>query len=135
MRKLHALIAGTVVSMTSFAIAQTELSPEDIARQQQQAEEAVAAGCAVCGGSIVFMVVAAVVLIVLNIALLIWVARDAKNRSMDSSVLWMFLVMFAGPIGFIIYIFSRSQGQLTQCPSCNGKRLQASAKCPHCQNP
>lgn len=135
MRKLHALIVGTVVNLTSLAIAQTELTPEDIARQQREAEEAAAAGCAVCGGSIVFMVVAAVVLIALNIALLIWVARDAKNRSMDSSALWMILVMFTGPIGFIIYIFSRPQGQLTQCASCNGKRLSVSAKCPHCQNP
>lgn len=134
MRKLQALIVGTVVNMTSFAIAQTGLSSDEIARQQREAEAA-AAGCAVCGGSIVFMVVAAIALIALNIALLIWVARDAKNRSMDSSVLWMFLVMFTGPIGLIIYIFSRPQGQLTQCASCNGKRLQASAKCPHCQNP
>jgi uncharacterized membrane protein len=135
MSKLHALIVGTVVSLTSLAIAQTELTPEQFARQLQEAEEAAAAGCAVCGGSIVFMLVAAVVLVALNIALLIWVARDAKNRSMDSSVLWMFLVMSTGPFGLIIYIFSRPQGQLAQCASCNGKRLQASAKCPHCQNP
>jgi hypothetical protein len=135
MSKLYALLVGTAVNLTSMAIAQTEFTPEDIARQQREADEAAAAGCALCGGSIVFMVVVFVALIALNIALLIWVARDAKNRSMDSSVLWMFLVMFTGPIGLIIYIFSRPQGQLTQCASCNGKRLSASAKCPHCQNP
>lgn len=131
MRKLHALIVGSVFNMTSLAIAQGELTPEEIARRQREAEQA----CAVCGGSIFLMVVAAIVLVALNIALLIWVARDAKNRSMDSSVLWMFLVMFTGPIGLLIYIFSRPQGQLSQCASCNGKRLSASAKCPHCQNP
>jgi hypothetical protein len=159
MNKLYALIVVTILNFTPFAIAQTEvtpetvaqteatpeavaqteLTPEDIAHTQQEAEEAAAAaaaaGCGVCGGSVVFMVVAAVLVFVLNIALLIWVARDAKNRSMDSSVLWMLLVMFTGPIGFIIYIFSRPQGQLSQCSSCNSKRLSASAKCPHCQNP
>ena len=148
MNKLYALIVVTLLNFTPFAIAQTEatpeavaqteLTPEDIAQTQQEAEEAAAAaaaGCGVCGGSVVFMVVAAVLGFVLNIALLIWVARDAKNRSMDSSVLWMLLVMFTGPIGFIIYIFSRPQGQLSQCSSCNSKRLSASAKCPHCQNP
>jgi ABC-type phosphate transport system permease subunit len=130
MRKLYALIAVTVFNLTSVAIAQTD----QLTQQQREANEAATAGCAVCGGSIVFIIVVAVVLIALNIALLIWVARDAKNRSMDSSVLWMFLVMFTGPIGLIIYTFSRPQGQLTQCASCNGKRLSASAKCPHCQN-
>ena len=81
------------------------------------------------------MVIVLVLVVALNIALLIWVARDAKSRGMDSSVLWMFLVMSTGVIGLVIYIFSRPQGQLKQCPSCNGKRLAASAKCPHCQNP
>jgi hypothetical protein len=156
MRIIYALIVGTVVSLTSLAIAQTDqlppdqvtpdqvtpeqfspeqLTPEQIIEQQRQGEEAAAAGCAACGGSMVVMLIVLVVAIALNIALLIWVARDAKSRAMDSSVLWMILVMFTGPIGLIIYIFSRPQGQLSQCSSCNGKRLSASAKCPHCQNP
>ena len=75
-----------------------------------------------------------VVFIVLNIALLIWVARDAKSRGMDSSVLWMFLVMFTSVIGLVIYLFSRPQGELVRCASCRGKRLRASAVCPHCHN-
>jgi len=72
--------------------------------------------------------------IVLNIALLVWVARDAKSRGMDSAVIWMILVMFTSVLGLIIYIFSRPQGNLIRCPSCNNQRLQASAKCPHCGN-
>lgn len=87
--------------------------------------------CAGCGGTILFIVVA---VIVLNIALLVWVARDAKARGMDSAVLWMILVMITGLIGLIIYLLSRPQGNLVQCPHCNNKRLQASAKCPHCGN-
>jgi hypothetical protein len=103
-------------------------------RTPEQQQQEAAAACATCGGCFVVGLVVIVVLIVLNIALLIWVARDAKNRGMDSAVLWMLLVMATGPIGLIIYIFTRPQGRLTQCPHCHNKRLQASAKCPHCDN-
>ena len=113
----------------------TELTPEELAQRQKEAEEAAEAACAICGGGVVTIIFLAIAVIALNVFLLIWVARDAKSRGMDSSVLWMFLVMFTGLIGLIIYIFSRPQGDLVQCSSCNGKRLSASAKCPHCQNP
>lgn len=92
------------------------------------------AACGTCGvgvGVIIFIFLA---ILALNIALLIWVARDAKSRGMDSSVLWMILVMVTGPIGLIIYIYSRPKGQLVPCPSCGNKRLEASAQCPHCGN-
>jgi len=89
-----------------------------------------AAGCALCG-SLIFIPIA---IIVLDIALLIWVARDAKARGMDSAVIWMILVMFTSVLGLVIYIFSRPQGNLIRCASCNNQRLQASAKCPHCGN-
>lgn len=98
--------------------------------QQQPNGPAAAAGCALCG-SLIFIPIA---IFVLNIALLVWVARDAKARGMDSAVIWMILVMFTSVVGLMIYIFSRPQGNLVQCPHCNNKRLQASAKCPHCGN-
>lgn len=120
---------------TSSANPGGNLTPEELARQQREAEEAAGAACAVCGGSMAMMVIVFVAAIVLNIALLIWTVRDAKSRGMDSSVLWMFLVMLTGPLGLVIYLFSRPQGQLMQCQSCKGKRLSTSAKCPHCQNP
>ncbi len=72
--------------------------------------------------------------IALNIALLIWVARDAKSRGMDNAVVWMILVMLTGIIGLIIYVFTRPLGNLVPCPHCANKRLQVSAKCPHCGN-
>jgi uncharacterized membrane protein YhaH (DUF805 family) len=86
------------------------------------------AGCACCG-TFIFI---PILLFVLNIALLVWVARDAKARGMDSSVLWMLLVFFFSFIGLIIYIFARPQGNLVPCPNCGNKKLQASLKCPHC---
>lgn len=73
-----------------------------------------------------------IVFIALNIALLVWVARDAKARGMDNAVLWMLLVFFTSIIGLIIYILSRPQGDVVPCSNCNNKRLQASVKCPHC---
>ena len=90
-----------------------------------------AAGCAACGGCGVFIFVI-VALVVLNVALLVWVARDAKSRGMDSAILWMLLVFFLGLIGLVIYLFARPQGNTVQCPNCGNKRLQASVRCPHC---
>lgn len=96
-----------------------------------------AGGCAACGacgagiGVIIFIFLA---ILAINIAILVWVARDAKARGLDNSVLWMILVMVTGPIGLIIYIYSRPKGLLVPCSSCGNKRLEASATCPHCGN-
>ena len=100
--------------------------------QKPMTDGQAAAGCAACGGGFIFVIIA---LLVINIAILVWVARDAKARGMDSAVLWMLLVFFTGLLGLIIYLLSRPQGNVISCPSCNNKRLQASAKCPHCGNP
>jgi uncharacterized membrane protein YhaH (DUF805 family) len=96
--------------------------------QQRPSNPSDAAGCAACGGLLFFIIA----LFVLNIALLIWVARDAKARGMDSSVLWMLLVLFTGIIGLVIYLFSRPQGNLIPCSNCGNKKLQAAMRCPHC---
>lgn len=93
------------------------------------------ASCGACGAAPIVVIVFIIAVIALNIALLVWVARDSKSRGMDNSVMWMILVMITGVLGLVIYIFSRPQGDLVQCPSCSNKRMQASAKCPHCGNP
>jgi hypothetical protein len=64
--------------------------------------------------------------------LLVWVARDAKARGMDSPVLWMLVVFFLNLIGLVIYLFARPQGPTIPCPNCDNQRLQTSVKCPHC---
>jgi len=111
------------------------------AQQRRTSQPSDAEACAACGsclGGVGIMallpVIFAVAVIALNIALLVWVARDAKARGMDSSVLWMALVMFTGLIGLVIYLFSRPQGNLVPCQECGNKRLQASARCPNCGN-
>lgn len=86
------------------------------------------AGCACCS---TFLAIP-IVFIVLNIALLVWVARDAKARGMDSAVLWMLLVFFTSIVGLIIYLLSRPQGSVVRCANCGNKRLAAGVRCPHC---
>ncbi|SRR5258707_2461461 len=119
--------------MQLFSLYVTKLvSPMAVAAiaLQQRDSGSPAAACG-CLGFFGFAIIA---FIALNIALLIWVARDAKSRGMDSAILWMILVMFTGIIGLIIYLFSRPQGNTIQCSHCGNKRLQVSAKCPHCGN-
>ncbi|MCE5248614.1 hypothetical protein LLG96_00190 [bacterium] len=87
--------------------------------------------CAACGGSILFVIIAVVVI---NIAILVWVVKDAKARAVGSPVGWLILVLITGPLGLIIYFFSRPKGKLSPCPSCGNKRLEAMSKCPHCGN-
>lgn len=97
--------------------------------QQARADDAgSAAGCAVCSSILLLPII----LIALNIALLVWVARDAKARGMDSAVLWMVLVMFTSVLGLIIYLFARPKGNVVRCPNCRNSRLDASVRCPHC---
>ena len=89
------------------------------------------AACAGCGG-LLFVIVGVVAL---QIALLVWVARDAKARGMDSAVIWMLFVFFVPLLGLVVYTFSRPQGATAMCAECGNKRLQVSAKCPHCGKP
>ena len=97
-----------------------------------QNEDLIACGaCGSIGGAIIFVIIG---VFVLNIVLLVWVARDAKARGMDNSVVWMLVVFFLGIIGLIIYLASRPKGDLVECSNCNNKRLERSATCPHCGN-
>jgi uncharacterized membrane protein YhaH (DUF805 family) len=89
-------------------------------------------GCGACGGVGIFLILIPIAIIALNIAMLVWVARDAKARGMDNSVGWMALVFFTSLIGLVIYIFSRPQGNMVACPNCNNQKLQAALRCPHC---
>jgi uncharacterized membrane protein YhaH (DUF805 family) len=98
---------------------------------QRSDEAAGALACAGCGGFFLFLIVAA---LALQIGLLVWVARDAKARGMDSAVIWMLFVFFVPVLGLLVYLFSRPKGSVVPCEECGNKRLQASARCPHCGN-
>ena len=70
--------------------------------------------------------------LVLTIAMLVFVARDAKARGMDTPVLWMLVVFFLNILGLVIYLLARPSGNTVRCANCGNKRLQVAAKCPHC---
>lgn len=110
-------------------------APMTFAQAPSQPSDAEAcAACGTCGAGAGMMIMIPIAFIALNIALLVWVARDAKARGMDNAVLWMVLVMFTSFVGLIIYIFARPQGSLEKCPSCGNNRLAGIAKCPYCGN-
>ena len=94
-----------------------------------------AAGFAVCAGCGAFLVIIPLLIIALNIAFLVWVAKDAKARGMDTPALWMIVVLMTSFIGLIVYLFSRPAGNLVPCRQCGKRRLEASAVCPTCGNP
>jgi hypothetical protein len=121
---MHSVLVSAVAN--AFAVAQP--ASFLLLQRNDDASPFVACGCLGFFGLIMVGIIA------LNIALLIWVARDAKSRGMDNAVVWMILVMLTGIIGLIIYLFTRPQGNLVPCPQCGNKRLQVSAKCPHCGN-
>ena len=121
---MHSVLVSVVAN--AFAVAQP--ASFLLLQRNDDASPFVACGCLGFFGLIMVGIIA------LNIALLIWVARDAKSRGMDNAVVWMILVMLTGIIGLIIYLFTRPQGNLVPCPQCGNNRLQVSAKCPHCGN-
>lgn len=123
-----------IIRRSIIALAAILMLSTTVLAQRSDDDGAACAGCGICGGSMVVVVLVPIIILALNIAILVWVARDAKARGMDSAVLWMALVFFTGFIGLLIYILSRPQGNILRCTSCGNNRLQASAKCPHCGN-
>jgi hypothetical protein len=91
-----------------------------------------AAGCAACSGCGGILIVFWLSLVAIQIALLVWVAKDAKARGMDSAILWMLLVLFFPLLGLLLYVLTRPKGDTAPCPNCSNKRLVASVRCPHC---
>lgn len=118
--------------IVTFAVLNLSVLVDVVLAQPGRIQET--AACGACGAGLGAIILFPIVVIALNIALLVWVARDARDRGMNSSVGWIFLVFFTSLIGLIIYIFSRPKGNLIQCSSCNNKRLKVSSKCPHCGN-
>jgi hypothetical protein len=86
-------------------------------------------GAAGVFGAIVLVMIG---LLVLSIAMLVFVARDAKARGMDAPVLWMLVVFFLNLLGLVIYMLARPSGNTVRCANCGNKRLQFALKCPHC---
>lgn len=96
----------------------------------QNYDDAAAAGvCAALSGILIMI---PIVIIAVNIAMIVWVAKDSKARGMENSIVWMLLVFFTSFLGFIIYILSRPKGDKVVCSNCANMRSVALTKCPHC---
>lgn len=89
-------------------------------------------GDGACAACFTIFFIIPFVYFVLNMALCVWVARDAKARGMDSAVLWMLLVLFTSLIGLFLYLFSRPQGNTISCSNCGNEKLQAAIRCSYC---
>ncbi|MHA1275193.1 MAG: PLDc N-terminal domain-containing protein [Promethearchaeota archaeon] len=58
------------------------------------------------GAAIAGMYIFMIVWFIINILILIWVYKDAKERDM-SPILWVIVVFFCGICGLIIYLIVR----------------------------
>ncbi len=83
------------------------------------------------------------ILLILWIAVIVWVYRDAERRGMNG-VLWALLVFIGNLIGLIIYLIIRTdtspdsdeeeeeEDTMLPCPSCKKPVEPGYAFCPHC---
>lgn len=79
------------------------------------------------------------VLLIIWIAVIVWVYRDAEKRGMNG-ILWALLVLIGNLIGLIIYLIVRSdssreppaKSKLRSCPECKQTVGPNYAFCPHC---
>jgi hypothetical protein len=79
-----------------------------------------------------FWAAVAFVALVVNVILMIWTVKDARNRGDDNGVMWMFVVFLLGLLGLIIYLAARRPGSLVTCDQCHNRRLSYTTSCPHC---
>ncbi len=99
----------------------------------QEAEEIAGAGFGIA--CCLFTILGALAGLAIEVILMVFTYKDAKNRGDQNLVLWMLLVFFLGLIGFIIYIVARPQGSVVLCPNCRNKKLDTLVNCPHCGAP
>jgi len=119
-------------TMTGLALGALPLLLAQSAFAQGDFDDAAAAG--VCAAMSGILIMIPIVIIGVNIAMIVWVAKDSKARGMENSIVWMLLVFFTSIIGFLIYILSRPKGDKVACASCGNMRLRSLSKCPHCGN-
>lgn len=79
------------------------------------------------------------ILVILWIAVIIWVYKDAERRNMNG-LIWALLVFFGNVIGLLIYIIVRSDNlpsiastiESNPCPECGKSVTEKYTYCPYC---
>jgi hypothetical protein len=78
------------------------------------------AGCGVCGGGILVILAAVilplVIVLAIDIAVAVWINKDAKARGLENATMWTVLGFFLGLLGLLIYILARPQGPTSRSP-------------------
>jgi hypothetical protein len=77
--------------------------------------------------------VLSVVFLITSVAMLIWMARDSRNRGMEGIASWIMPILFTNILAFLVYFFSRPQGKLVNCRFCTNCCLDNALSCPHCR--
>lgn len=93
-------------------------------------EEAAGAAGALIGGTC--GCIGGLIGLAIWIFLIVFVYRDSKARGMENAILLTIVTAFTGLLGLIIYLLMRPKGNLVACPHCQKKRMEGSARCPHC---
>lgn len=117
-----------LLALFPFLVMVSNLLAQDVDDSPASEDAGAAGALAGVGCSCIIMLVA----LGIQVAIAVWVYRDAKARGMDNAILLTVLTIFTGLLGLLIYILMRPKGNLVPCPSCSKKRLEGSAKCPHC---
>jgi ABC-type transport system involved in multi-copper enzyme maturation permease subunit len=68
---------------------------------------------------------------IVNIAILVWVVKDAQNRGASAGA-WLLIVLIFGILGLLAYLVARPQGKLVACPNCGKNKPIRDQICPHC---
>ena len=87
---------GLIVSQFWSSLSFAQASPDEQAKA--------AAGCAVCGGSMLGMLL---IPLLIQVALLAWVVKDARARGIESPMGWMLFVFLVPLVGILVYVTSR----------------------------
>lgn len=69
----------------------------------------------------------------LQVYAMAFVAKDARDRSIDNHLIWVVVVFLAPLVGLIVYLMYRPQDSLVPCPRCGNRKLPYIRLCPHCR--
>lgn len=124
------------VSVLTFAPRQdsaktTDLHPASTDAEAAQTVQHVGTAGLRVGGCLIW-VIASFMYFLFWILCLVWVARDAKNRSIDGGAMWVIIIFFTHFLGLLVYIAARPSGSLTTCGWCQNRKLNYARLCPHC---
>src|SRR4051795_11634206 len=115
-----------ILAVSPLLLAATNLLAQDNDNAAGAAAGLIGGTCGCIGGLIALAI---------WVVLVVYVYKDSKARGMDNAVLLTIVTAITGILGLIIYLLMRPKGVLVPCPTCQKKRLEGSAKCPHCGNP